>query len=148
MALNLSSQKFSLSELVETACKHKRYMTPAQIELIQREFGAMKETKDGGFGVEFDLMEEVGHQIAAAQMLRKANFAPDGSIVTTSKEAKEALSASLSLLKMLVDMQGELFSQARMRAIEVAVTETMKDLGEEVQGRFISTLTERLERAV
>ncbi len=97
------------------------------------------------YGADFDLKEEVQAQIQAVRAMRNA-IMPGGIVRqgTPAREIKEVVTASSTLLTTLMKMHEKVMSFDRSRAIEEAVTETMKTLPDEKQKMFFSLLEENL----
>lgn len=135
----------NLNELVDNLVKYKAFMTPAMVETIKAVYGTASKKS---FGAEFDLLEEVHQQIKAVRGLRSSAIGSDGAVLTNSKEAKEALTASTSLLKLLVDLQQDIVNISRMRAVEEATGEVLKEMDEGLQEKFLQALERKLEHAL
>jgi hypothetical protein len=97
------------------------------------------------YGADFDLKEEVQAQIQAVRAMRDAVM-PNGvvRVGTPAREVKEVVTASSTLLTTLMKMHERVMSFDRSRAIEEAVTATIRGLPEDAQKVFFSQLEQNL----
>jgi hypothetical protein len=97
------------------------------------------------YGADFDLKEEVQAQIQAVRAMRDAVM-PNGvvRVGTSAREVKEVVTASSTLLTTLMKMHEKVMSFDRSRAIEEAVTATIRGLPEDAQKVFFSQLEQNL----
>lgn len=136
-----------LDELVKLVIDNRKYMTPTQVSSIANTFASANPSART-LGVDIDLLEEIQVQLRAVQTLRGATVSSSGSIVGSVKEAKEALTTATQLLKLLLDMQKEVMTIARRRAVEQAVVETLTAIDPALQQEFLEKLAKRLEHEV
>lgn len=97
------------------------------------------------YGASFDIKEEVQMQIMAVRAMRNAVM-PNGRVRPglASREMKEVVTASSTLLNTLMKTHDKIMSLERQRAIEEAVTTSIQTLPEEQKKQFLATLAENL----
>lgn len=97
------------------------------------------------YGASFDIKEEVQMQIMAVRAMRNAVM-PNGRVRPglASREVKEVVTASSTLLNTLMKTHDKIMSLERQRAIEEAVTTSIQTLPEEQKKQFLATLAENL----
>ena len=97
------------------------------------------------YGASFDIKEEVQMQIMAVRAMRNAVM-PNGKVRPglASREVKEVVTASSTLLNTLMKTHKDVMSFSRSRAIEEAVTTTVRTLPEDQQQAFFAVLEENL----
>jgi len=97
------------------------------------------------YGASFDIKEEVQMQIMAVRAMRNAVM-PNGKVRPglASREVKEVVTASSTLLNTLLKTHEKVMSFSRSRAIEEAVTTSIQTLPEEQKKQFLATLAENL----
>lgn len=94
---------------------------------------------------DFDLKHEVMQQMEAVRALRERATDPLGPPISI-KETKEALSATTSLLTLLTKINGEVYNQDRIRLLQVATIEVLRELSPVLQAKFVNLLEERLKK--
>jgi hypothetical protein len=94
-------------------------------------------------GDDFDLAGEVSEQLLAVRALRKKIYA-NGIIIGDLKEAKDVLTAGNQMLQLLVKLEGEVRTIERLRAVETAVIEVLKDESPELRESLLRKMEERL----
>lgn len=101
-----------------------------------------------GFDANFDMGKEITNQLQALQAVRNKIFSSDGRIKEgqTVKDAKDFMASSASLLQLLQKSKSELINLERLQAIEEAVIDALKELGDDATELFLKKLEERLER--
>lgn len=127
--------------------------------LIERKSVLPKEVKDrlrDGFGTgavgqpggdDIDLRKEVIEQMRAVRALRQAAVSSNGNVEVGLKEAKEALSATTSLLTLLTKLQADIYNADRVRVIQKTTIEVLKGVDPEIHQQFMDKLKERLQEA-
>lgn len=100
------------------------------------------------YGADFDFTQEITAQITSIRALRLKVMRPNGTLKedVTTREAKEVITASASLLQQLMKHHDKIQNFERQRAIEEATTQAIKTLPSEVQQKFFDTLKELLTR--
>lgn len=93
------------------------------------------------FDHDFDLKEEINAQL---RMLRTMRSRAERENIST-RELKETLTASSSLITMLIKEQEKVVNIDRLRTVERAVVEAIKDQPHEVQEAFLSFLEGKLD---
>ena len=93
----------------------------------------------------FDLKEEVAQQIAAVRLMREF-LMPGGQVKpgTNPRELKEMVSSSATLMGVLMKTHDKILSFDRSRAVELAVSETIKTLSDADRATFMKKLEENL----
>ena len=94
---------------------------------------------------DFDLKSEIMQQMLAVRALRERATDPDGPPVSI-KETKEALSATTSLLTLLSKINGDVYNQDRVRLLQVATIEVLKEVNPALQEKFVDLLEARLKK--
>lgn len=124
--------------------------------LIERKSVLPKEVKDrlrDGFGTaavgspdgeDIDLRKEVVEQMKAVRALRQAAVSSSGTVEVGLKEAKEALSATTSLLTLLTKLQTEIYNADRVRTIQKITIEVLGKLDPAVKEEFMQLFKARL----
>jgi len=97
------------------------------------------------YNASFDLKDEVQAQIQAVRAMREAVM-PNGVVRagTPAREVKEVVTASSTLLNTLMKMHERVMSFDRSRAIEEAVTTTIRTLPDDQQKMFFTALEDNL----
>lgn len=93
------------------------------------------------FDHDFDLKEEINAQL---RMLRTMRSRAERENIST-RELKETLTASSSLITMLIKEQEKVVNIDRLRTVERAVVEAIKEQSHEVQEAFLSFLEGKLD---
>lgn len=136
----------NLDELIDFLITRKQFLRPDQIARIRAELPPnVADPPPTRFGSEFDLLEEIQTQINAVQILRD-RVIQDGELAegVTVRDAKEALSAATSLITTLNKVYQDIVNASRLRQIELATVEVVKEFPE-LHDRFFSLLKTRLE---
>jgi hypothetical protein len=99
-----------------------------------------------GYGADFDLADEVEQQIAAVRAIREFVM-PGGRLAggITSREAKEVVTSGASLLASLMKFHSGIVNMDRLRNLERAVVEVLKEESQELCERVQARLAERLD---
>lgn len=141
--MNQGSYSEDLQNLVDHLIAHKdRIPGP----LLARLRDALGLRDPASFpGLDFDLLEEVKEQLKVIRLMRAATVDTSRGTIESVKEAKEVVSSSTSLLSLLTKLYGDIYNMSRLRAIELATVETIKEQGEEVYGSFLEKLHRHLE---
>ena len=97
------------------------------------------------YNASFDIGKEISQQIMAVRALRNSVM-PGGKVRPglAAREVKETITASATLLNTLLKTHEKVMSFDRSRAIEEAVTETVRTLPDEQQKVFFALLEENL----
>lgn len=97
----------------------------------------------------FDLTEELGCQLSLVRGLRKEIFHPDGSLKEEYgiDAAKQVLTASRDLTKILQSSHEELVNYRRIQAIETAFLDTLDEMPQEARERYSNLLGVYLEQS-
>jgi hypothetical protein len=105
------------------------------------------QNKGNQYGSDFSLTEEVNEMLKMARALRKdlmvGDFISDDA---TTRDVKEAVSASNTLLNTIIKSHGQLMSFERQRAIEKAVVDSVMYLPDEQKTNFFKVLEKNLEK--
>lgn len=149
------SQGVDLDDLIEFLYSRARYLNPQQVlslanlvfqltgkdprQPAQQAAAAVGST----IGGDFRLSDEVSKQISAMRALRDSVF--NGTVITAeTKEAKEALGAATTLLSLLVKLEKDVRTLERLRAIEAAVIEVLKDEDPGLREKLLRRMEERV----
>lgn len=103
------------------------------------------------YGANYDIKVEVQNLIEAVRAMRDTVIDHDGKAKQgiTPREIKETVTATTSLMTLLMKSHDKLMSFDRMRALEQATVETLQELadtrGEEIVSRFVERMAARLE---
>jgi hypothetical protein len=138
----------NLDELIDFLITRKQFLRPEQLQRLQIAFPAPNDPTPPPvtrFGSEFDLLEEIQTQINAVQILRD-RVIQDGELAegVSVRDAKEALSAATSLITTLNKVYQEIVNANRLRQVELATVEVIKEFPE-VHAHFFPLLKPRLE---
>ena len=122
-------------------------LTDEQVAIL---WTALQERVDGDdveYGADFDLGQEVEAQIGLVRAMRRSVITESGQVLpgVASRELKEVVSASTTLLSTLSKSHEKIMSFDRMRAIEHAAADAVRTLPHEQQQLFFQTLEEKLE---
>lgn len=103
----------------------------------------------GSYNETFDLSEELGCQLSLVRGLRKEIFHPDGTLKDEYgiDAAKQVLTASRDLSKILQTSHGELVNYRRIQAIETAFLDTIADMPQKTQEKYANLLEIYLEQS-
>ena len=98
------------------------------------------------YGPDFDMGEEVRMQIAAVRAMRESVM-PNGVVRAgvPTREMKEVVTASSTLLTTLLRTHEKVMSYDRQRAIEQATVAVVQELSEEYKKVFFERLEEALD---
>lgn len=135
-------------ELAEFLVKRKSFLPKDVKQYLQDSFALPIRPDSDVEGIsqntDFDLHEEIMSQIKAAKSLRRQAI-PEAGPIPDIKEAKEALSASTSLIKTLQTTLERIYNQDRVRTLQQVLIETLKEVDPALQSDFMSRLKERLK---
>lgn len=98
------------------------------------------------YGADFDFTVEIGAQIAAVKAMRSKVMSANGTLkdAVSTREAKEVLSASTTLLTTLMKHHDKIVNFDRQRALEEAVKAAVQTLPENARDAFFAELERRL----
>lgn len=131
-------------DLADFLIERKRFLTSDVKESLRFAFG----NPDDIAGAEdFDLHGEVVAQLKAVKALRQSVISDAGTLSGSTRDAKEALSSTTSLLTLLNKIQNDIYNQNRIRSIQKATIDVLKELDPALQTRFISLLETRLSNS-
>lgn len=103
------------------------------------------------YGANYDIKIEVQNLIEAVRAMRDTVIDEQGRAKEgiTPREIKETVTATTSLMTLLMKSHAKLMNFDRMRALEQATVETLQELsdsqGEEIVKRFVERMEARLE---
>lgn len=103
---------------------------------------------DPGYGADFNLSDEVNSQIRVVRSLRNMIMDQETGAIKeghSARDAKELISSSNTMLASLMKFHDKIINQDRIRAVEQATIEAVKDLPQESQDRFFDRLEAALE---
>ena len=97
------------------------------------------------YNASFSIKEEMEQQINMVRKMRSA-ILPQGQVRPGpgSRELKEVVAASSTLLSLLMKVHPQVLSMDRQRSIESAVSETTRSLSQEDQQKFLALLESNL----
>lgn len=98
------------------------------------------------YGASFDLASEVEAQIAAVRAVRSTVMSPGGQILpgVSSREAKEVISSGSTLLTTLMKFHEKVVNMDRLRKLESAMLEVLRDKDPQLQEEVLTSLERRL----
>jgi len=98
------------------------------------------------YGADFDLAAEVEAQIVAVRAMRDSVILPGGRVKagTPSRELKEVVTASNTLLQTLMKTHERVLNFDRQRALEAATVAAVEGLPEEARATFFDALEQEL----
>lgn len=136
-----------LDEHVEAILNHADRLNQDQISdllVILNEHGV----EGGGYGANFDMKAEVNEQIKAVKAMRQQVMTPSGRPKSgiSARDLKEVATASNTMLQTLMKIHEKVVNAERMRAVEKATTDAIRQLPVETQELFFDTLEAELER--
>lgn len=131
-------------DLANFLIERKRFLPKDIKDSLRFAFG---NPEDIGGSEDFDLHGEVVAQLKAVKALRQSVISDAGVIVGGARDTKEALSSTTSLLTLLNKIQNDIYNQNRIRAVQKATIEILKELDPELQARFITLLEKRLSNS-
>jgi Zn-dependent M16 (insulinase) family peptidase len=136
--------KLSISEVLSYLEENFKYATHEDrkrlAELLNVAFDSVthEPVEDGPI----DMLSEVQAQMQMVRMIRKQIIALGSK--ANPKDLQSLVSTSTSLFGMLTKYSNDIINQDRIKAIESAVVEAIKDLGPDVQGEYFRKLEELL----
>jgi hypothetical protein len=130
-------------ELVDFLIQRKTILPKDVKQRLQDNFASNSETPDGK--EDFDLRQEVIDQMMAVRALRRSVVSANGRLEAGTRDTKEALSASTSLLSLLTKIQAEVWNMDRIRTIQKTTIDVLKDIDPALQNTFVTLLEERLK---
>lgn len=97
-------------------------------------------------GRELTLLEEIAMNKRITNGLRAEVFTPGGALQTgkSQRDAKEVVSTINAMLKTIGEMEEQAYNQERMRFIESAMADALKELPEVTQEAFFARLEYKL----
>lgn len=129
-----------MNALVEFLVSRRKYLPAAMVQRLRAEFAS----EDPFSIMEIDLLAEVKQQLDVVRTLREAVV--DGKrIIGAPKDVREALTASTSLLSLISKMYEDVVNMSRMRAVEMAVVDTLRETDEALVPVFMDKLKARLD---
>jgi hypothetical protein len=131
-----------ISEVVDFLEANQPRLSEGQLVRLARlapELDPVKSIED------FNLLQEVRAQIDLVQRLRQ-QVAPKGKPIDDVPAVDRALRASNQLLPLLHKLLDSIQNMDRLRKIEDAAVEAVKELAPDAQGRFYAALEDRLVR--
>ncbi len=102
---------------------------------------------DPGYGADFDLAEEVNAQIRVVRSLRNMIVDPETGAIReghSARDAKELIGSGNTMLASLMKFHDKIINQDRVRAMEQATIEAVKDLPQPAQDKFFNKLEDAL----
>jgi len=129
----------------------KTLMTSSQAETFTE---LLKEAFPGEvqlnlYGPDFDLTNEVNTQLAIVNAMRNTIVVPGTHALregVTTREAKELISASNTLMSTLMKSHKDIINAERQRAVEEAVIVYASRLEDGEKSKFLDGLAEELEK--
>lgn len=130
--------------LIEHVNELKEDIAMRLMEALMERFPAAERE---AYGAGFNMMTEVTDQIVALRALRTRVLTDTGLVRAgvTARELKEVVAASNSMLQTLMKTHERIVNYDRMRAIEEATIEAIKELPDEVKQQFFAKLEQLLE---
>lgn len=140
-----------LPALVDFLITRRHFITPDLLAKIQENFSinALARLAQSGPGTvksreDFDLHGEIVEQINAVRSLRNSVLNDRGEITASTREVKEALTTATQMISLLVKSEAEVRNMDRIRQLEIAVTEALKDIDPALQKQVISAMERRV----
>ena len=133
-----------LGNLLDSLEVYSHLLQPDQINRLRSIIGDHAAEKVV-YGPEFDIADEISQQITAVRALRESVL--PGGVVRAglpAREIKDAISASSTLITNLMKHHDKILGFERSRAVELAVSETIKTLSDEDRATFMKKLEENL----
>lgn len=132
------------------------YLYPAQAAQIIAKIHALEIIPVGQdrvvYGADYDIAAEIQQLLQAVRAMQGSVMSEDGRILQgiTPREMKEVVTASSSLMSLLMKSHEKLMTFDRHRALEQATVQILQDLSDEVGGekvvsRFVELMEQRLE---
>lgn len=104
--------------------------------------------RDVTYGAEYDMTSEVEGLIQSVRAMRGSVMTEDGRMRTdvTPREMKDVVTATSSLMNLLMKSHEKLMDFDRQRALEQATIEILREMGgEEIVTKFVENMEARLE---
>jgi hypothetical protein len=104
--------------------------------------------RDVTYGAEYDMTSEVEGLIQSVRAMRSSVMTEDGRMRTdvTPREMKDVVTATSSLMNLLMKSHEKLMDFDRQRALEQATIDTIREMGgEEIVSQFVENMAARLE---
>lgn len=142
-----------LEEHIEALVAFRHLLTQPQRDTLWRLLHSQKEAgrKETGepveYGADFDLEEEITEQIRAVRAVREACVDPAGRVKdgTSVREVKEVVSAGSTLLTSLMRHHTQVVNLGRIRNLERAVVDVLREEDPGLRDRVLQKFEERLE---
>lgn len=132
-------------ELVDYLIMHRDFLPKAVKDKLKSHFWTETSGVEKLGGKEdLDLHAEVVEQFKAVRALRREAVGADGTVNAGLREAKDALSASTSLLSLLTKLQSDIYGADRVRTLQRVTMELLKQMDPKLQEQFISKLEAEL----
>jgi len=139
---------FTIKEVVEYLEKHFKYAEHEErvklAALLNVSYTAPLVLNPEDFRIDstVDILEEVKAQMQMVRMMRTQIL--NQGINASAKELQSLVATSTSLFGMLTKYSVDIINQDRIKAIEAAVLEVVKDWAKEAQDKFFAKLEELL----
>ncbi|RLA60687.1 MAG: hypothetical protein DRQ89_12445 [Epsilonproteobacteria bacterium] len=104
--------------------------------------------RDVTYGAEYDMTSEVEGLIQSVRAMRNSVMTEDGRMRTdvTPREMKDVVTATSSLMNLLMKSHEKLMDFDRHRALEQATIDILRGMGgEEIVTKFVENMEARLE---
>ena len=147
-----STTVFELGELVKRVTQFKNEFTASQIqEMYDALRPLLKKASDGAenmYGTDFSIADEINELLLTSRAMRRSVMTSSGDIQQdiSTREVKEVLSSSTTLINSLMKSHEKVMSMERFRAVEAATIDTLLEVGDnELVEQFMSVLTAKLD---
>lgn len=132
------------------------HLFPTQARQLITRIGTLElipaaEAVDGQieYGANYDITIEVEGLIQSVRAMRNTVMTPEGNVREgiAPREMKEMITATTSLMNLLMKSHEKLMTFDRHRALEQATVDVLRQLGgEEIVGQFVEMMEGRLEK--
>lgn len=143
-----------LDDHVNTLLTHRHYLSQAQVDRIARalridvEESAPRQAAGMEYGADFDMAYEVQQQITAVRAIRDHVMDSRGRLREgiTARDAKEVVTSGSTLLSSLMKFHSSVVNMERLRLLERAVVEVLREEDDDLRDRVLTRLAQRLEQ--
>ena len=142
----MSADGPDFSNEVEFIASCPEALTEEQAAILWNAIQSRLASIDIDYGANFDIVAEVEAQIALVRAMRRSVVTAGGQLMPgiATRELKEVVSASTTMLTTLSKSHEKIMSFDRIRAIETSTVDAVKTLPAEQQTIFFETLERKL----
>lgn len=147
-----STTVFELGELVRRVVQFKEQFTDSQIQeihdAIRPHLKSAAAAEQNMYDSNFSIADEINELLITSRAMRRSVMTDSGEIQAdiSTREVKEVLSSSTTLINSLMKSHEKVMSMERFRSVEAATIETLLEVGDQgLVDKFVEILTTKLD---